>query len=208
MLYKQARTSSLRGRGDIMNVSWDTILNAIGELDTLHSANEKKSESANKINKLYEQMRSLKRGLSAEKEVLEKKLKEAKQGEQRLWELLDKKNEETKLLDQSLVQAENEQSRLRDLLAQEISRITEMEKVSQDMKEAHKETAQENELLLLQLHKAQEELEAQFLSQKKDDIRVKQLRDEISRMQQTLSWRVTSPLRWVMWNFYKKDKCE
>jgi small-conductance mechanosensitive channel len=174
-----------------MNELWDIIISGINKLEKLPSAVETGSENDDNIKNLLEQIQNLKENIIEEKAALEKKLKVAEKKRLQLWELLDSKNAETEVLDQRLAQAEKEQLRLSELL----SRIPE-------------ELKQENELLLMQLQEVQKELEARSLEQHQQPTGKKvttlntgkstqQLTDEINALQQTLSWRVTAPLRWV-----------
>lgn len=174
-----------------MNELWDIIISEIKKLEKLPSAVETGSGNDNDTKNLLEQIQNLKENIIEEKAALEKKLKVAEKKRLQLWELLDSKNAETEVLDQRLAQAEKEQLRLSELL----SRIPE-------------ELKQENELLLMQLQEVQKELEARSFVQHQQPTGKKvttlntgkstqQLTDEINALRQTLSWRVTAPLRWV-----------
>lgn len=173
-----------------MNELWDIIISEINKLEKLSSGVETGAENDNNTKKLLEQIQDLRENIIEEKAALEKKLKIAEKKQPQLWELLDSKNAETEVLDQRLAQAEKEQRRLSELL----SRIPE-------------ELKQENELLLMQLQEVQKELEARSMDQHQQPKGKKvttlntgkstqQLTDEINALQQTLSWRVTAPLRW------------
>lgn len=173
-----------------MNELWDIIISEINKLEKLPSAFDTESGNGNNTKNLLKQIQNLKENVIEEKTALEKKLKVADKKRLQLWELLDSKNAETEVLDQRLAQAEKEQLRLRELL----SRIPE-------------ELKQENELLLMQLQEVQKELEECSLHQHPQPTGKKvttfntgkstqQLTNEINALQQTLSWRVTAPLRW------------
>jgi hypothetical protein len=212
-----------------------TIINDINALGQQCAVPGIKPEEGQDPQHLISHILKIKKAISVEKLALEQKLKKAECSPQRLWELLDNKNAETEVLDQRLAQAEKEQSRLRDLLAKETSDAAQLVKANgsleneqkswQALEATNKKLVQENELLLLQLHQAQEELEILFIKQQQrsgvessevlptqsptnqvmDEIlnnsfddygnSTKELRDEIIALRQSWSWRVTTPCR-------------
>ncbi len=84
-----------------------------------------------------------------------------------------------------LIKGRDEQARL---ATERQSELTQIKQTQEVLNAASKETEQENELLLLQLHQVQEELEAVFLqkqqidqSQKEQDSKFKQLQQELDQ---------------------------
>jgi hypothetical protein len=76
-----------------------------------------------------------------------------------------------------------------------------------------RETTEENELLLLQLHQVQEELESIFLQKQQIEAEraqteagLKKQRQRADRLKQTVSWKITAPLRGMTRPFRKTDK--
>jgi hypothetical protein len=72
---------------------------------------------------------------------------------------------------------------------------TDCERVKRELDDA----MSENELLLTQLHQVQEELEHYFLqAQQRSQVTIdcSRAQAKLERMERTLSWRITAPLRW------------
>jgi len=181
--------------GGQMSKSWDSIINEINELSSLQPVLNKGVDADHKHRNLLEIIKSLRKDVDDEKEFFAKKLKETEDNYQFLWKLLDDKNTETEILDQRLAHADNETSNLKNLLAKEAAKITEMEKIKHNIEASKNDLVKENEMLHLQLHQLQHELDGSFLSQQQYEKNYQQLRDEIDALRRTLSWRVTAPLR-------------
>jgi hypothetical protein len=102
---------------------------------------------------------------------------------------------------------------------QHLSQLQDMKRSNYILEEAKKHVAQENETLLLQLHQVQEELEIVYLQRNRLEIKTKEelLKKEqelttsqirIANLKQSVSWKITSPLRSISrpFNLLSKQK--
>jgi hypothetical protein len=143
---------------------------------------------------------------NAETVILDQQLTQAEGEQSRLSGVLNKKAEEiasleeTKLdLEQKLAKIDSAHQSLRNLLDQKdisavalAQKISALEQTNQTLETINKEAAQENELLLLQLHHVQEELEAVFLqkqqlqqAQKEQTTKQQQLQAQVEKLTAT-----------------------
>jgi myosin heavy subunit len=131
-----------------------------------------------------------------------------------------------------LTQARDEQAKL---YSQQQTRLEQVQQAHQVLEATTEEVIQENEELLLQLHQVQEELEQTFLQRKQlerttkqhieitvneKNIELQKVKDELlnkerevekyrkraARLKQTVSWKITSPIRAIANPFNKSSK--
>lgn len=74
------------------------------------------------------------------------------------------------------------------------------------LEDAQKDLTRENELLLLQLHQVQEKLETTFIQKQRLEREVETQQLRAARLKQTVSWRITAPLRTMAWPFSRASK--
>jgi hypothetical protein len=152
--------------------------------------------------------------LAAERLDQLEKLRKEQAGRQQEWQ---------KQIDQ-LSKAKDEQTKL---AAQNKTELQKLRQANQTLEATGKETARENELLLLQLHQVQEELEIIFLQKQRleqeqkeravelqaqmkqhhmqfkqsllaKDQEVEEQRRRLARIKQSASWKITAPVRAVV----------
>ncbi|RDH92481.1 MAG: hypothetical protein DIZ79_03335 [endosymbiont of Lamellibrachia luymesi] len=112
-----------------------------------------------------------------------------KQGQVRVEHLTQAKDEQSKLAVERQVQIQ-QLTKVRDeqakLATEYQAQLTQAKQTQVKLESANKETEQENELLLLQLHQVQEELEAVFLQKQQIDQSQKEQDTKLNRLQQEL----------------------
>jgi hypothetical protein len=113
-----------------------------------------------------------------------------------------------------LTRARDEQSKL---AAERLIELDKARQAEQSLTAMHAESVQENELLLLQLHQIQEELESIFLQKQQaerelhrvkaiTDREIEEQRQLVASLKQTVSWKITAPVRAVARSFKRSNK--
>jgi hypothetical protein len=180
-----------------------------------NSARENKEENELLLLQLHQ--------VQEELETVFLKKQELEQGHQKLQD----ENIGFKKQQQQLTREKEKQVRFNNEQKQQINdlnaKLKQQEDLKQQLKTAQesrqqlentvKETTEENELLLLQLHQVQEELESIFLQKQQieaeraqTEASLKKQRQRADRLKQTVSWKITAPLRGMTRPFRKTDK--